>query len=264
MEGKIKPDDFLNTMKEYRIWLDNNIIYLKAAPDGSWEYIFRREDDENYKSNPEDKKMKQFQSMLYVSSSNYQEWVLEAYLAYPKWKSEEKNNEKNLLDFLKEKDKERHKYNENSMTYHSIDRYWFWKLDYLLWEKFIDNENCFGKLEDNEKSAIRNYKFRRNRSIEHLHPQTDGDINEWKEAKHCFGNLAMISSSFNSSQQNDSVGIKFQRLKEVQLRNNNLESIKMLLMFKLAGGQESGWTVKTMQDHETKMLSLLNGEENNS
>ena len=257
-ENKIKPDDFLNTMKEYRTWLDNNIIYLNAAPDGSWEYTLRKEDDEKYKSNIEDKKLKQFQSMLYVSSSNYQEWVLNAYLA---------KTEKISLELLKEQDATptRHTLNSNAMTYQSIDRYWFWKLDYLLWEKFMDDEDQIKnyELNEDEKTAIRNYKFRRNRSIEHLHPQTDGDVKEWKDAKHQFGNLAMISSSFNSAQQNDSVGIKFQRLKEVQLRNNNLESIKMLLMFKLAGGQESGWTITAMENHESEMFQLLGIQKNN-
>ena len=257
-ENKIKPDDFLNTMKEYRTWLDNNIIYLKAAPDGSWEYTLRKEDDENYKSTPEDKKLKQFQSMLYVSSSNYQEWVLKAYLC----------SENFSLELLKKQDKERSEFNKDEMTYQSINRYWFWKLDYLLWESFIDNEKSFGfnpkDKDDNAAiSAIRNYKFRRNRSIEHLHPQTDGDVPEWEGAKHQFGNLAMISSSFNSAQQNDSVGIKFQRLKEVQLRNNNLESIKLLLMFKLAGGQESGWTIEAMENHESEMFELLGIQKNN-
>ena len=68
----------------------------------------------------------------------------------------------------------------------------------------------------------------------------------------------MISSSFNSLQQNDSIGVKFARLRDTQIPQKNLESIKMLLMFKLAGGQESGWTVETMQDHEKEMLKLLN------
>ena len=268
----VSDDDLLKTMKDYRQWLDNNIIYLKATSDGSWEYAFRREEKESreYEDNAEKEsdgevnlrlKMKQFQAMLYVSSSNYQEWVLQAY----------RSKKPFSLDWLKKQDKNRHPYNENSMTYHSIDRYWFWKLDYLLWEKFIDDEDYFSKykltpnekeaiykLTQNEKEAIRNYKFRRNRSIEHLHPQTDRDNDEWEEAKHCFGNLAMISSSFNSLQQNDSIGVKFARLRDTQIPQKNLESIKMLLMFKLAGGQESGWTVKAMQEHEGKMLKLLN------
>ncbi len=254
------PRDLLSTMKNYRQWIDANIIYLRESSDGSWEYAFRSED--NKEKEYEDKaknesvsnvnlrlKMKQFQAMLYVSSSNYQEWVLKAY----------QSKEKISLDLLMEQDKKRHQNNENPMTYHSIDRYWFWKLDYLLWEKFIDDEDYFSKykLTPNEKEAIRNYKFRRNRSIEHLHPQTDRDIAEWKEAKHRFGNLAMISSSFNSLQQNDSIGVKFARLRDTQIPQKNLESIKMLLMFKRAGGNENGWTVDIMTNHEKEMLNML-------
>ena len=146
------------------------------------------------------------------------------------------------------------------MTYPSIDRYWFWKLDYLLWEEFTEDPEKFSssyRLTDEEKGAISNYKFRRNRSIEHLHPQTDGDNSDWKDAKHGFGNLAMISSSFNSFQQNDSVGVKFARLQETQIPNGNLESIKLLLMFKLAGGKESVWTTRKAEDHGTAMFELL-------
>ena len=258
--GKISPSTLLKTMKTYRQWLDENIIYLKASADGSWEYTFRSEDDKENQREYEDQaekesdknvnirlKLKQFQSMLYVSSSNYQEWVLDAYFETTKTEPE-----KFSLKLLKDQDAKRHVLNENAMTYQSIDRYWFWKLDYLLWEKFMDSkeqpENY--NLSSDEKSAIRNYKFRRNRSIEHLHPQTDGDIAEWQEAKHQFGNLAMISSSFNSLQQKDSVGVKFARLRDTQIPQKNLESIKLLLMFKCAGGSESEWTVKApMRDY---------------
>ena len=264
------PRDLLSTMKNYRQWIDANIIYLRESSDGSWEYAFRSEDNkekeyEDKAKNESDSdvnlrlKMKQFQSMLYVSSSNYQEWVLEAYRSCVR-------GNVFSLELLTSLDQELHKNDSPVMTYPTINRYWFWKLDYLLWEKFMDHK---GELENHnlskdEKDAIRNYKFRRNRSIEHLHPQTDGDIIEWKDAKHYFGNLAMISSSFNSSQQNDSVGIKFQRLKEVQLRNNNLESIKMLLMFKLAGGQESGWTVDVMKKHQGEMFGILGVEDSST
>lgn len=248
---KIKPNNLLGTMKEYRKWLDENIIYLEASSDGSWEYRFRREDAEQWDNlqQNEEKKLKQFQSMLYVSSSSYQQWVLDAY-----------EEEKITLKDLKDQDNARHPSPESvSMTYPSIDRYWFWKLDYLLWEKFMEIPDYFDSYEltDAEKGAISNYKFRRNRSIEHLHPQTDGDNSDWKDAKHGFGNLAMISSSFNSFQQNDSVGVKFARLQETQIPNGNLESIKLLLMFKLAGGKESEWTTSKAEDHGTAMYKLL-------
>ena len=249
---KISPSTLLKTMKTYRKWLDENIIYLKASADGSWEYAFRHDNAAEDEDTPaDDKKMKQFQAMLYVSSSNYQKWVLDAY-AYL-------SSEPFSLDLLKKQDKERNKFNQDEMTYQSINRYWFWKLDYLLWEKFMDHEDQFKNydLSDEEKSAIRNYKFRRNRSIEHLHPQTDGDVSEWEVAKHQFGNLAMISSSFNSLQQNDSIGVKFARLRDTQIPQKNLESIKLLLMFKCAGDNENEWTVKAMQDHGEKMLKML-------
>ena len=262
---EIKPNDLLETMKKYRKWLDADIIYLEASSDGSWEYWFRREDAEQgnkQNKDPEDKdlkSLKQFQSMLYVSSSNYQQWVLEA---YRKRKNEEESpvQPQQLLKDLKEQDNARHSTKPEHMTYPNIDRYWFWKLDYLLWEKFTEKPEDFSLygLTDEEKTAISNYKFRRNRSIEHLHPQTDGDNSDWTEdAKHRFGNLAMISSSFNSFQQNDSVGVKFARLQETQIPNGNLESIKLLLMFKLAGGKESEWTTSEAEDHGTALYKLL-------
>lgn len=262
---EIKPNDLLETMKRYRKWLDANIIYLEASSDGSWEYWFRREDAKKgnqQDENPQDKdqkSLKQFQSMLYVSSSNYQQWVLEA---YRKRKNEEESpvQPQQLLKDLKEQDNARHSAKPEHMTYPNIDRYWFWKLDYLLWEKFTEKPEDFSSdgLTDEEKTAISNYKFRRNRSIEHLHPQTDGDNSDWTEdAKYRFGNLAMISSSFNSFQQNDSVGVKFARLRETQIPNENLESIKLLLMFKRAGGKDDGWTIKNADEHGGKMCELL-------
>lgn len=251
-ENEEITNGLLKTMEKYRKWLDENIIYLEASSDGSWEYRFRREDAEQWDNlqQNEEKKLKQFQSMLCVSSSSYQQWVLDAY-----------EEEKITLKNLKDQDNARHQFPKpESMTYPSIDRYWFWKLDYLLWEKFMEDPEKFSSsygLTDEEKGAISNYKFRRNRSIEHLHPQTDGNNSDWKDAKHGFGNLAMISSSFNSFQQNDSVGVKFARLQETQIPNGNLESIKLLLMFKLAGGKESGWTTSKAKDHGTAMYKLL-------
>lgn len=254
--GKLSPEKLLETMRDYRKWLDDNIIYLKASSDGSWEYAFRREDDtEEEDSDEKDRKLRQFQSMLYVSDSNYQHWVLNAYL----------NREEFSLDWLKKQDNAEHQLNPDNMTYSTINRYWFWKLDYLLWEQFDAKKSIDGyELEDEEIIAIRNYKFRRNRSIEHLHPQTDGDIEEWKDAKHQFGNLAMISSSFNSLQQNDTIGVKFARLKDTQIPQKSLESIKLLLMFALANRKEDGWTTEKAQQHGVAMYELLEQFHNTS
>lgn len=249
-------DVFLKIMKTYREWLDNNIIYLKAMNEGGWDYNFRGDEEESQEVDKLKQKLKQFQAMLYISSSPYQGWVLTAY---------QKSQGKDVsLDLLEEIDHEQHpsdSLNENVLKYGCVDRYWFWKLDYLLWERFTDENACsFLKeydLSGSEKEAIRTYRFRPTRSIEHLHPQTDAGAWE-EEQKHRFGNLAMISSSFNSAQSNDSIGIKFARLTDVQLKiPGRLESIKLLLMFKSAKGSVDGWTSDAVKDHEKKMFELL-------
>lgn len=64
--------------------------------------------------------------------------------------------------------------------------------------------------------AILNYEFRANRPIEHLHPQDESQNIVWNKDKYDLnrlGNLAMISQSFNSTQSNDSVKVKFARKK---------------------------------------------------
>ena len=64
-----------------------------------------------------------------------------------------------------------------------------------------------------------------------------------------FGNLAMISQSFNSQQSNDHIQIKFARIHE-QLSNKSLQSIKMFLMCKLADFNYQNWTMKLAKEHE--------------
>lgn len=259
LDGKSK--DFMDNMCTYRTWLDDNIVHYTEDGLEFWKDEQTELNDGTPASEDEKtavKKLSQFQSMLTVSSGETQQWVLEAY-------------ENGVgLEELKTQDCGRHEFNEDmSLSYPGIERYWFWKLDYLLWERFIDtpNDEMFKALTDAEKTAIRNYKFRPNRSIEHLHPQTS--TNAWEgNDLHSFGNLAMISSSFNSAQSNDSVGVKFARLCDKQIPEGKLESIKMLLMFRLADGKDVNWKQEIAGDHEKTMRIILkpkpkakNGEE---
>ena len=267
-EKTITPEELLQTMVQYREWLDSNIIYLNN--DGNaFDYKFwsSNDDDKHEQTDTETddtKRLKQFQAMLYVSSDEWQGWVLEAFLSGCPI----------TLELLKEQDNKRHKLPKelSALSYGSIDRYWFWKLDYILWEKICHGEMKIDELEmDNEKKrAVINYKFRRNRSIEHLHPQTDGlhADNEWIKSvnyeglaintpKDWFGNLALISSGFNSAQGNDSIGIKFARVKDTQIPQKNLESIKMLLMFLIANGDDHKWTPLVSVQHGKAMYDLL-------
>ena len=248
-----KKQVFMDNLKSYRAWMDENIIYL--SPREQWyESLFRREDDMNFEDS-DLRKLKQFQAMLYVSSGENQEWVLEAY--------RKSKDAKLTLEMLRQQDIERHagKFPVYAdMRYGAIDRYWFWALDYILWEMVEDDskDEVLKLLTSEDRKAIKAYRFRPNRSIEHLHPQTSN--NQWEPKDlHSFGNLAMISASFNSTQGNDSVGVKFARVKDNQIPNKNLESIKLLLMFRAAGGDDKNWTPEMAEKHGKEMHKLLEG-----
>ena len=269
---------FLEVLEKYRMWIVNNIIYLREMANGDTEYLLSDEEDDNspQEHSGDRKRLRQFEAMLYVSSDERQRWILDAYREMLRVGPTKVLS----LDMLKRLDKDSVKKRGAIVDqyYPAIDRYWFWKLDYLLWEKFTSNErddiwhDLFdGVSSANEKLAIETYVFRRNRSVEHLYPQhpvsenLTGADQKWKDAGHDalhgFGNLAMISSSFNSTQQNDSLGVKFARMTEEQvLLPRRLESIKMLLMFREADGRRENWLPDVANQHLKKMVKLLKEE----
>ena len=137
-----------------------------------------------------------------------------------------------------------------------IDRYWFWRLDYYLWEW------CQGRTEallgKEHIKAAKDYRIRANRSIEHLFPQTPPPGQSFGEqgALHSFGNLAMISRSFNSQQSNNLVDEKFDRVRS-HIKGNRLQSLKLLAMYQAAGKEGKNWTSTTAGKHEKEMIALL-------
>ena len=166
----------------------------------------------------------QYQSMLYVSTAFYR-WMrpmLELLISKP---SESTNQ---LLDWLKEIDNSLHPLptNTEELSFGKVDRYYFWRLDYYLWE----NRDAYFEHEK-ERTIVEHYVFKANRSIEHVHPQNQEFNSEWGEdAVNSFGNLTLISQSFNSQQSNDSVKVKFARIED-QADNAKLESIKMYRIY---------------------------------
>src|SRR5690606_30143618 len=113
----------------------------------------------------------------------------------------------NCLELLKNWDNTRHDLSSKiNLTFGKINRYWFWRLDYYLWE----NRDRYFK-EEKSKRIASNYVFRTNRSIEHIAPQTpkrNSEVHLDKELLHAFGNLAMISAGQNSSLKNESFEVK--------------------------------------------------------
>lgn len=241
------PDkqDFYNQLLFYRLLLDYYIVY-KEGDENTNKY------DIVFKEGASAEALKQYQSMLYVSQSPFYNWlkpVLE------RLHNEMVRDTDELLLWIKEIDNSLHPLprDVNEMTYdNGIDRYWFWRLDYYLWERKED----YFKTEE-EKQIVEEYVFRANRSIEHLHPQHQENNDIWDDDDiHSFGNLAMISQSFNSQQSDDPVMVKFARIKD-QAHNHTLQSIKMYLMYLDAEKSPLGWKVDIKNKHQDKMYDLL-------
>lgn len=241
------PDkqDFYNQLLFYRLLLDYYIVY-KEGDENTNKY------DIVFKEGASAEALKQYQSMLYVSQSPFYNWlkpVLE------RLHNETVRDTDELLLWIKEIDNSLHPLprDVNEMTYdNGIDRYWFWRLDYYLWERKED----YFKTEE-EKQIVEEYVFRANRSIEHLHPQHQENNDIWGDDDiHSFGNLAMISESFNSQQSDDPVTVKFARIKD-QAHNHTLQSIKMYLMYLDAEKSPLGWKVDIKNKHQDKMYDLL-------
>ena len=241
------PDkqDFYNQLLFYRLLLDYYIVYKKGDENtNKYDIVF--------KEGASAEALKQYQSMLYVSQSPFYNW-LKPVLERLHNKTVRDTDE--LLLWIKEIDNSLHPLprDVNEMTYdNGIDRYWFWRLDYYLWERKED----YFKTEE-EKQIVEEYVFRANRSIEHLHPQHQENNDIWSDDDiHSFGNLAMISQSFNSQQSDDPVTVKFARIKD-QAHNHTLQSIKMYLMYLDAEKSPLGWKVDIKNKHQDKMYDLL-------
>lgn len=214
---------------------------------GSYKLIYRADGDTDTRA-----RLRQYQSMLYVSTDFYR-W-LKPFVQY--LMQEVQNDAQAILKKLKAIDKDLHKIPESEAdwNYGKIDRYWFWRLDYCLWDR---RDKLFKNDEMDYTDIVERYVFRENRSIEHLHPQDQSNNEQWPEdAVNSFGNLAMISQSFNSTQSNDHIQVKFARIQE-QIGNKALQSIKLLKMCMDAKFEHTNWTPNLADQHKKKMIEIL-------
>ncbi len=235
---KIDIDKFYDNLLYYRLLFDCYII-KRANNSEQSKFSILAEDN--------GKEVRQFQSMLSVSTEYYK-WLP----ALMRYIDSDEFSDAHLLAKLKEIDNNnnpRKDFSKN-MIYGEIDRYWFWRLDYYLWEEAI--------LDQDIEACVRDYVFRENRSVEHLHPQNQANNEMWDESSiHSFGNLAMISNSFNSEQSNDAIEVKFARI-ESHIRNSSLQSLKLYYMYQDAKKDTNNWNAKLAKEHEERMIEVLN------
>lgn len=257
----IPPDEieeFYHELFMYRLLMDLYVVRIKYSSSSSTHTLIFNYQHEDEKAVYAHSRLKQFQSMLDVSTESHI-WLM-PFLKYLK-SLDHHPSQMELLKFLMNMDLQRQGHSECpsfiELTYDSKPRYWLWRLDYALWEKLIlEGKNAF-PYENLETEAIRQYEFRNNRSIEHLHPQNESNNDSWEwEDVNSFGNLAMISNSFNSQQSNLPVHLKFANL-EVQIGNKNLQSLKLYFMYLKAKRSEVEWTVEAKNVHSEEMLAIL-------
>lgn len=260
-------EKFYHQLLLYRLLLDLYVVRIENTAGGGVHTLIARDEDNEELQKKANDRVRQYQAMLDVSTELHI-WLL------PLLKSlAEKNlTQLEILRNLIETDKK-----NDHLSCPGLDelvfgnrnrtRYWFWRLDYAIWEKQLlakEDDDVFAEFGFGEKAvdkqAILEYEFRENRSIEHLHPQDESKQPEkWEiEEINRFGNLAMISSSFNSEQRNWLVDSKLENIKP-QVDNKSLQSLKLYFMY-LQAKKDGGWKQGengSMQTHERYIYKLL-------
>lgn len=247
--------DFIEDLYRYRIILDWAIITFDEQ--GDYRLAMTSGDMSC---------LQQYEAMLYTSTSRdtYYQWVPCVLTSVMELGSDE--NE--LLERLKKEDNDNKTHglpDRTNMTFKGFSNYYFRRLDYYIWEAVFNKNDERIKLlgiESDEvfKGCVSAYRFRQYDSVEHFYPQNnENQTAEWEvDSVNCFGNLALISDSFNSSLKHRALEQKMDLIKN-HVRNKSVQSLKLLIMYYLAKGNQDGWTPDLAHEHGEKMYELLNG-----
>lgn len=259
-------EKFYHQLLQYRLLLDMYVVRVKTTVGGGIHTLIARNEDTE-KLPKANERVRQYQAMLEVSTELHI-WLLPLL----KLLAEKNLTQSEILLKLIETDKKNFhqtcpELDELVFSNRNRYRYWFWRLDYAIWEKQLlakEDEDVFAEFGFDrkaiDKQAILEYEFRENRSLEHLHPQDESKQPEkWDlEEINRFGNLAMISSSFNSEQRHWLVKSKLENITP-QVDNKSLQSLKLYFMY-LQAKKDGDWTqgaMGSMQTHERNIYKLL-------
>lgn len=251
---EVKEDDildFMDLLVKCRLALD--ICFIRPSEYGYSLDMNLSEDDEALK------KLLMFESMLYVSSSNYTHYRWFGWLMSSLKKHKGIPTADDLFKDLKCNDDSHNnipKY--ESLSYGDI-RYWFWRLDFIIWE----NRKTIFTNSPEALTVAENYVFRRNRSIEHIAPQTPksdsdmkwDDTEEDKQLMNSFGNLVMISQGLNSTLSHESYEVKKAHVESYcnGSKGGSIESLKLLVVHQ----HYKKWDRNSIEKHGHLMYDWL-------
>ena len=243
--------EFMEMLVKARLALD--ICFIRPTEYGYSLDMTVDEDDVNLK------KLLMLESMLYVSSSNY---------TNHRWFNWLMNQVENGIPNINDMYKSLKSFINSTfalppyeaLNYSGDNRFWFWKLDFYIWE----NRDTLFEKGSQEMGIVENYVFKRNRSIEHIAPQTPQSNSQmiWentdkdKTVRDSFGNLVMISQGLNSTLSNESYEVKTAHVRAYcnGSKSGSIESLKLLVVHK---DYPNGWTKKSIEEHGKKMYEWL-------
>lgn len=141
--------------------------------------------------------------------------------------------------------------------------YWFYRLEYYLWKNAkVENDKVEICDKEMNRKKFDSFYFRNLNSIEHVQAQSKAE--EWGDDKDKidnFGNLALISSSFNSSLNNQDVQSKYRDFQKRYIDDTKkpIISLKLWLIYAPAkdSKDEITWTFKKAEEHKEQMLEIL-------
>jgi len=264
---------FIATLLKYRILYDYYVVRISSSDDKYLLYMRGEEDAQSTDYDREKKRcLVQFESFQYVFSSKktYYKWLcplLSFVSSSPNTVSFE-----SLLSFLKNNDNDMKEHqiellsNADNFNYNSVDRYWFWRIDYYLWQEreyeFSTDVPDYMAFNKDDWASVRHcvdkYTFKRNRSIEHVaaqHPMTiNGEAVE-SDYEHLndFGNLVMISSGMNSTLRNSTYEVKRGHIESCIKDKLLIESLAMFQIY----NTNTDWTDDRIEDRTQRMFDFL-------
>ena len=259
---KVRIQEFMEQLVRARLALD--ICFVRLTDTG-YTLDMNMSEDESAQS-----ELLMFQSMLYVSSSNYTHYRWFGMLMDEVDQQGLPEAQKLYQSLRRRADTMFTLPSYTELTYGGDNRYWFWRLDFHIWEhrkELLQRKTSAEGTPEELDIALRiaeQYVFRRNRSIEHVapqHPQTNSSMS-WEETekdaqlRDSFGNLVMISQGLNSCLKNESYEVKKAHVQAYcnSSKTGSIESLKLLMLHL---DYPNTWTRKSIEEHGHKMYELL-------
>lgn len=173
--------------------------------------------------------LKKIDNLLY-SQINPEDTILKRAIAFDA--SDAKVNSSQIIEYLSKEPEDD--------NYHHISHYWYYKMDWILWDLSAPKDATF--------------KFTARNSLEHIGPQNPQDENKEEDKvhdralRHSFGNLFLVSVSQNSSVSNQG----FHTKKAMFLKDKKINNLKLRLL-----ENDENWGDDGVRNHLEKCITKV-------